>query len=111
MGIRGNAHNTCHLFFCSSRRVYIYRAVPYAIANSGIGKILKHSFCAWYRILDTKRGRFRIVMAALGQKCWGLDRAWTAFGSSLDALGQPFGAVFTRLGQRLAASPTGLDSD
>ena len=41
----------------------------------------------------------------------GLDKAWAAFGSSLDALGQPFDSVFTRLRQRLAAFSTGLDND
>ena len=100
-------------------------------AYKGFGKILKHRFCNASRppsphpsspfsiiigVLGTEAwtrnvGVFAFPLRRLDRKAGGLDRAWTAFGSFLDALGQRFDAALTRLGRRCPASGTGLDSD
>ena len=54
---------------------------------------------------------FALPLRRLDRKAGGLDRAWTAFGSSLDALGQRFDAALTKLGRRCPASGAGSDSD
>ena len=45
---------------------------------------------------------FALLWRRLDRKVGGLDRAWTVFGSSLDALGQRFHAALIGLGQHLA---------
>ena len=70
-------------------------------------------------------GIFDLHMGGLDRKVGGLDRAWTAFGSPMDWLGQRLDRArpalfssraglhsdFTRLRQPLAAPSTGLDKD